>query len=72
MAWVPFWKLIDLAAADHHRHLGRTECEQPATILLPNSVARHDIGWHEGDAGGEKAPIIWDFSTQNKTGRHGH
>jgi hypothetical protein len=58
--------------ADHHQYYGRTDCEQPATILLPNSVARGDIGRHEGGAEREKAPIIWDFSTQNKTGRHSH
>ena len=60
----PFAENLDL----HH---GRTEREPVATILLPNSVARHDIGWHDGDTGGEKALIIWDFSTQNKTGRYG-
>jgi hypothetical protein len=72
VAWLPFWKSIDLGAGEHHRHLGRTEDERLATILLPNSVARGDIGWHEGGAGGEKATKIQDFSTQNKTRRHGH
>jgi hypothetical protein len=41
VASLPFWKLVDIVAANHHRHLGRTEREQLATILLPNSVA-HD------------------------------
>jgi hypothetical protein len=43
----------------------RTTCYHFATEL------GHDTGWHEGDASSEKVPIIWDFSTQNKTGRHG-
>ena len=43
-AGVPFWKLADPTDAEFHRHVGRTECEQLATILLPNSVAQHDIG----------------------------
>src|SRR6476620_8095025 len=60
------------AAPITHQRAGRTECEQAATILLPNSVAQRRMARHDRGAGSEKSPIIRDILIQNKTGRHGH
>jgi hypothetical protein len=49
-----------------------TGSEQPATILLPNSVGQYGIGWHPRGVSSEKLPIGRDILKQNKTGRHGH
>jgi hypothetical protein len=68
----PFWKSAGLGAGEHQERAGRTECEQLATILLPNSVAQRGMARHDRGAGSEKPPIIRDILIQNKTGRHGH